>query len=57
MPNIFNENTHLFKDSFYPMSQHLLIPYKDFEQLTNRQRNFNVTHEKEECLLNKHLDY
>ncbi|XP_066596306.1 uncharacterized protein [Prorops nasuta] len=38
----FPENTHLIGDSAYPLSQHLLVPYRDNGHLNNTQKTFNT---------------
>ncbi|XP_031328585.1 putative nuclease HARBI1 [Photinus pyralis] len=40
----FPNDSHILGDSAYPLSQHVLVPYKDNGHLTRKQTKFNVIH-------------
>ena len=42
--NFFPGNSHLIGDSAYPLLTWLLTPFKNFGNLTRRQRSYNYKH-------------
>lgn len=44
MDQYFPEQTHILGDKIYTVEFYLLPPYKNFGQLTDRQKHFNLVH-------------
>ncbi|KAI4455716.1 dde superfamily endonuclease [Holotrichia oblita] len=44
VPDKFPYNSHLIGDKAYPCMSRLMTPYKDYGQMTRRQRNYNYQH-------------
>ncbi|XP_065073848.1 putative nuclease HARBI1 [Ochlerotatus camptorhynchus] len=44
LPGICQGRYHLLGDAAYPVREYLLIPYKDYGNLTIKQRNYNRKH-------------
>lgn len=42
----FTNSTHLLADGAYPLSKHIIVPFRDNGHLTLQQGNFNFQHAK-----------